>query len=195
MPKTAFGTLIATSNIISRDRGLGATNEASADARLPKLCSFGNKQTIDALGDTGADVSLISHSLFTSIPDKYKSKFNKLVSIALASVIGHSLYVYGKCNLTFTFGKKISILFIHYRKENATWFNFGKRFLTNVDVKWDFSQCSLSIGSTVVVLMDKQKPKRETVNLVQVKLSCVIPPKLSTVILCVLPKARRREYI
>ena len=149
-----------------------------------KHCSVSiYKKKIFALVDSGADVSVISFSLFEILKSLQPNlSFQHQKRVKLISASGHGLHILGSCILPVQFGnEKLHTKFFvvkNFRKPII----LGSDFLQKNNAKWDFEEECLRIGDSVVLL--KTKSETQKTRLVYCLHETVIPAYTSKIIKC-----------
>ena len=141
------------------------------------------RRRIEALVDTGADTSLIDKSIADLLPTgKCHSIGGRVPN--LHGVTGHSLSVTGRCTIQFMLGSRSLSHDFVVVKNLSREIILGVDFLERFGVKLDYSQKTMAIENSMVLLKDKSvfRPEQVYSTIVRAKQRQELLPHTNNVI-------------
>ena len=128
-----------------------------------------------SLIDTGAQISLISESIFKKIDSSLVLEKHK-PEIILRGVTGHELKTIKRVFIKFKIGTKLLTHEFHVVKNLNKSIILGIDFLNSHKAKLDFSKRTLAIGKQIVLLKTQSEMEKSACTIVYVKRKRTIAP-------------------
>lgn len=177
------------------DEGSHDVTIVQTDNTETKFCNVKFQDIhILSLIDTGAQISLISESVFNKIDSSLVLEKHK-PEIILRGVTGHELKATKRVMMKFKIGTKILTHEFHVVKDLNKSIILGIDFLNSHKAKLDFSKRTLAIGKQIVLLKSKSELEKSACTIVHCKRKRTIAPMSVAFIELGVKKPTKGSYV